>query len=223
MKAILLKSMIGIILFSIITGCSNQKAEKKSNSQKDISTSLDLKEGTYEYVILDDSLKENLIKKGAKIAKLTASSLQKALKNAIKEDGLEYAIEICNIDALNITDSISESESVKIKRLAKKYRNTVNETDSTESELFKSYILEWLGGRQLNPKIIPNDNGHPVYYNPIYVGKLCLNCHGETGKNIDSNLAKFINELYPDDKATNFKQGQLRGMWSITFTEYKVK
>jgi len=223
MKAILLKSIIGIILFSLITGCSNQKAEKKSNSQKDISTSLDLKEGIYEYVVLDDSLKEYLIKKGAKIAKLTASSLQKALKNAIREDGLVYAIEICNIDALNITDSISKSESVEIKRLAKKYRNPVNETDSVESELFKSYILEWLGGRPLNPKIIPNKNGNPVYYNPIYVEKLCLNCHGEIGKNIDSKLAKFINELYPEDRATKFKQGQLRGMWSITFTEYKVK
>jgi len=223
MKAILLKSIIGIILFFIITGCSNQKAEKKSNSQKNISTSLDLKEGTYEYIVLDDSLKKELIKKGAKIAKLTASHLQKTLKNAIKEDGLEYAIEICNIDALNLTDSISKSESVQIKRLAKKYRNPVNETDSAESELFKSYILEWLGGRQLNPKIIPDDNGHPVYYNPIYVDKLCLNCHGEIGTNIESKLAKLINELYPDDKATNFKQGQLRGMWSITFTKYKVK
>ena len=223
MRAIFLKLLIGIIFFSLIIGCSNQKSEKKSDHQKDISTSANLQDGTYEYVILDDSLKKELIKRGSKIAKLTASSLQKALKNAIREDGLVYAIEICNIDALNITDSISESESVKIKRLAKKYRNPVNETDSAESELFKSYILEWLGGRQLNPKIIPDDNGHPVYYNPIYVGKLCLNCHGEIGTNIDSKLAKLINELYPEDKATNFKQGQLRGMWSITFTEYKVK
>ena len=223
MKALLLKSVISIIFFSLIIGCSNQKSEKKSDHQKDISTSINLQNESYEYVILDDSLKEKLIKRGSKIAKLTASSLQKALKNAITEDGLEYAIEICNIDALNITDSISESESVQIKRLAKKYRNPVNETDSAESELFKSYILEWLGGRQLNPKIIPDDNGHPVYYSPIYVGKLCLNCHGEIGTNIDSKLAKLINELYPEDKATNFKQGQLRGMWSISFTEYKVK
>jgi len=223
MKALLLKSVIGIIFFSLIIGCSNQKSEKKSDHQKDISTSINLQNESYEYVILDDSLKKGLIKRGSKIAKLTASSLQKALKNAIKEDGLEYAIEICNIDALNITDSISESESVQIKRLAKKYRNPVNETDSAESELFKSYILEWLGGRLLNPKIIPNKNGNPVYYNPIYVDKLCLNCHGEIGTNIDSKLAKLINELYPEDKATNFKQGQLRGMWSITFTEYKVK
>ena len=223
MRTTLLKSVIGIIFFSFIIGCSNQKSEKKSDPENVISTSANLQDGTYNYVILDDSLKEELIERGSKIAKLTASSLQKALKNAIREDGLEYAIEICNIYALDITDSISESESVLIKRLAKKYRNPVNETDSAESELFKSYILEWLGGRQLNPKIIPDNNGHPVYYSPIYVGKLCLNCHGEPGTNIDSKLAKSINELYPEDKATNFKQGQLRGMWSISFTEYKVK
>ncbi len=223
MRTMFLKFVIGIIFFSLIIGCSNQKSEKKSDHQKDISTSANLQDGTYEYIILDDSLKESLIKRGSKIAKLTASYLQKALKNAIMEDGLEYSIEICNIDALNITDSISESESVQIKRLAKKYRNPVNKTDSAESELFNSYISDLHGEKQLNPKIIPDDNGHPVYYNPIYVGELCLNCHGESGKNIDSKLAKVINELYPEDKATNFKQGQLRGMWSITFTEYKVK
>ena len=217
---------IVLVTFSLFqSGCAYQKANKETKEvpQKETSATNSESDNTAEYIVLNDSIKNVLVIRGKDIARETTSVLQKHLKKAIKESGLEYAVDFCHTKAMELTDSISRAESVTVRRLAKKYRNPVNETDPEESELFKSYILEWLGGRPLSPKIIPDKDGHPVFYNPMYVGTVCLNCHGVPGKNITSELMNTINELYPEDKATNFKKGQPRGMWAITFTEFKIK
>ena len=209
----------------ILSGCTHQKANKRAEKepQKELSATESETGNTHEYIVLNDSVKKMLIIRGKDIARKTTSVMQKHLKKAIKENGLEYAVNFCKTKAMELTDSISKAETATVRRLAKKYRNPDNETDPEESELFKSYILDWLGGRPLSPKIIPDKEGHPVFYEPIYVGTVCLNCHGEPGMNIPPELMNTISELYPGDKATNFKKGQLRGMWAITFPEYKIK
>ena len=51
---------------------------------------------------------------------------------------------------------------------------------------------------------------------------LCLNCHGEPGKEINESTLEKINSLYPEDKAIDFKVGDLRGMWSIEMPKKEV-
>ncbi|MDT8310266.1 MAG: DUF3365 domain-containing protein [Methylophaga sp.] len=41
---------------------------------------------------------------------------------------------------------------------------------------------------------------------------VCLTCHGE---NIAAGLQAEINRLYPTDQATGFKQGDIRGAFSV--------
>jgi hypothetical protein len=206
----------------ILAGCSNHDAGNSKNEQPGSDQAKTVQEET-NYIVLNDSMKRVLIKRGKEVSKITAGVLQKHLKAAVKEGDMPYAIKFCNSKAMELTDSVSKAESVIVRRLAKKYRNPLNETDSTESEIFKAYIIEWLGSKPLKPQIIPDEEGHPVFYNPIRVGTLCLNCHGTPGKNITPELEKTILELYPDDKAMGFKKGWLRGMWAITFPEYTVK
>lgn len=219
MKNIILKTLIFIVLSLLIAACCNQNSgTENDNQQTATETAVDQNES----VILDDSLKVVLTNKGIEIAVLTTSALQKALKGAIQEGGLEYAIKFCNLEALEITDSISEMESVAVKRVAKKYRNPLNEMNDLENDLFASYVSQLQNEQSLHPVIMADSKGHPVFYQPIYTGALCLNCHGEMGTNINAELAGTIQKLYPEDQATGFKEGQLRGMWAITFTEMKV-
>jgi hypothetical protein len=60
--------------------------------------------------------------------------------------------------------------------------------------------------------------GRDVFYAPIVIPMdTCLQCHGEPGRDItEANLA-LIRSLYPDDAATGFRLGQLRGLWKVTF------
>lgn len=205
-----------IALAILLGGCMNQTGKSKEKVEKNNKSEISS-------TVLSDNLKSTLIKRGDSIAKHAQVAFQRALRAAIQSGGMEYAIGFCNLEALPITDSVSELQQANIKRLAKKNRNLLNATNEVESEIYKTYIIEWLDGKVLQPKVIPNESGHPVYYKVIRIQPLCLNCHGVPGQDITPDLAKKIVELYPEDKAINFKNGELRGMWAIEFPEYSVQ
>ncbi len=46
---------------------------------------------------------------------------------------------------------------------------------------------------------------------------MCLNCHGTAGVQVKENTLAKIHQLYPEDRAMNFKEGDLRGVWHIIF------
>lgn len=211
------KFFIGLFTLTLLLGgCVNQTGKTKEKKDKNEKTGV----GT---IVLTDSLKSILVQRGDNIAKHAQAAFQVALKGAIQSGGMGYAIGFCNIEALPITDSVSELKQANIKRLAKKNRNPLNATNEAESEIYKAYILEWLNGQVLQARIIPNEEGHPVYYRPIGIQPLCLNCHGVPGQEIPPDLAEKIVELYPEDRAIDFKNGELRGMWAIEFPEYTVQ
>jgi len=44
-----------------------------------------------------------------------------------------------------------------------------------------------------------------------------LQCHGEPGKDIQAENLTLLHQVYPDDKATGYKLGDLRGIWRVRF------
>ena len=60
-------------------------------------------------------------------------------------------------------------------------------------------------------------NGKRVfrYMKAIPTGPICLNCHGGA---LTPDVSAKLKELYPDDKATGFKIGDLRGAFTVTLT-----
>lgn len=212
MNSILLKSLLSIMIALLIGSCCTQSSKTENTDAHKPMLNL----------TINDSLQKVLLDKGTKITNLAGKSLKKSLQNAIQKDGLEYAIDFCNVKAIPITDSVSQLESVQIKRVSDKYRNPLNEPNSLEKDMLQSYANDLYNDLELKPVIHINTDGNPVYFNPIIVGALCLNCHGEVGKTVNSELAKVIKTHYPQDKATGYNEGQLRGMWVITFNGLKV-
>ncbi len=218
MKRILIFSLLVTIL---ISSCHNQN-QKKEKTQKKEYTPVAIHPDKVTNIVLDDSIRNMLLERGRELAGITQLKLKQELRKAIKQGGILNAISFCNKRAMEITDSISLAEKVYIKRLAKKYRNPVNDMSEDESKIYKAYIINHLSKKWSPAMITWNKKGQPVYYNPIVVDALCLKCHGAPGTDIKPEVAEKIAELYPDDKATNFRAGDLRGMWSITFPEYMV-
>lgn len=218
----LLLFLLGIFLSFSCCNTSNKTNSKTAKAEKKAYHPVVIQPDTTIYIVLNDSIREALTTQGKQISIMAKQAIKSALQSAIKEGGLEYALEYCNLNALPITDSVSIIENVQIKRLAKKNRNPLNATDENESNIYKSYVIKWIGGEYMYPMVIPGKNNHPVYFDPMLVEALCLNCHGTVGEQINPELAKKIAELYPDDKAIDFKAGELRGMWSITFLDYVI-
>ena len=58
-------------------------------------------------------------------------------------------------------------------------------------------------------EIIKDKNNNKfIYVKAIRIKEVCLNCHGS---NINNDLKKEIQKLYPDDKAINYKLNDIRG------------
>ena len=54
-----------------------------------------------------------------------------------------------------------------------------------------------------------------IGYYPIITNQSCLQCHGNTKKDIKPKVLEKIDLLYPKDLAINYKNNELRGIWVI--------
>lgn len=137
-----------------------------------------------------------------------ASSLKKALKQGLKE-GPHQALSVCKDQAPAIAKKISDA-SIKVGRVSHKPRNSLN----IAQQWMREPIERYLKGKEKSPiykvKLSNNENG---YLKPIKTGVLCLTCHGQ---NIEPSLLKKIKQLYPNDQAIGFKQGDIRGFFYAT-------
>lgn len=211
-----------ILMLSLVSCMNNQAGQKEEVIVKKEYTPAIIKPDTIIYIRLDDSIRQVIKKRGKKIVYTTGFALKKELKLAIRAGGPMHAVSFCYTRAMEITDSISLEYQLKIKRLATKNRNPLNAMDENETNLFKSYVINYIGGQGPSETISWNDEGNPVYYYPMYVDPVCLNCHGTVGKEVNPEVAHKIAQLYPEDKATGFMKGDLRGLWAITFPEYRI-
>jgi hypothetical protein len=164
---------------------------------------------------IDQAINEEFIIKGKEIASSAFLSLSGELAKAVKHGGLENALSYCNINALSLTDSLSNAHNVDIKRTSLKFRNPLNKPTDREVEILNQYALEKENG-QIMQAIIDDEAERKTFYAPIIMQAQCIKCHGAK-----SNISIYnsIVKLYPNDLATDYKQGDLRGMWSISFNK----
>lgn len=166
----------------------------------------------------NDFDKEKYLKLGKETAQATGKVLLKNVKKTIKEQGPFEAISFCNMQAYPITDSLSKMHQANIKRVAIKFRNTDNKANEQEQEIINKYIKQLSQNKEL--KALVEKSGNTInFYAPIKVQKACLTCHGSVGTAISDTLYSHIKGLYPSDLAVNFKEDELRGIWSISFKE----
>jgi hypothetical protein len=153
-------------------------------------------------------------KKGKEIAMASFKALSGELQQALADSGVAHALKYCNMAALPITDSLAEVHQASIRRTALRYRNPANAPGQDERRMLEQYQVQKAGGQQLKP-VVETKGDKVVFYGPIMLKPLCLNCHGTPGKEIAEADHQLIKELYPQDQAINFAINDLRGMWSI--------
>lgn len=153
---------------------------------------------------------------GQGLAAATFRSLSEQLSGAIEEGGIPHALEFCSVQAIPLTEELSLEYDTRIRRASHKPRNPQNRADEDEFRVIESYIEAIETESELTPQIIRADE-HICYFAPIRVSMdLCIQCHGNPGTDIDEEHLTLIRSLYPDDEATGFSMGDLRGIWSIT-------
>ena len=145
------------------------------------------------------------------------SGLMAALGQALKEGGPAKAIGVCRDKAPALAAEISEEEGLAVRRTSLRVRNPANAPDAWEREVldgFQKRLLNGEGGSTLEFSEITAVEGQPTvrYMKAILVAEPCLGCHGET---LEADVAAAIARAYPQDRATGFKAGELRGAFSV--------
>ena len=99
-----------------------------------------------------------------------------------------------------------------------KLRNPLNEPDPWELKVMQEFEKRKAAGEEIKmleyAEIVTTDGKKQFrYMKAIPTEKLCLPCHGS---DIEPDDAATLNKFYPHDQATEFKEGDIRGAFTIT-------
>jgi cytochrome c len=159
------------------------------------------------------SAEDKAIQKGNEVSSALLQKLGGELKTQLQTSGAMGALHFCSQNALILTENVAKESKTSIKRLTTLPRNPVNKASFEEASLLSEWDKLVKSGQPLPTHKLVTTNNTVVYYKPILINnEACLKCHG----NVEGDLAKAIKAAYPEDKATGYKMGDLRGMIAVT-------
>lgn len=153
------------------------------------------------------------------ISKELGANLKAQLQNAIKAGGPIAALNVCHTAAGPIAADLTAKYQGHVGRTALKVRNPKNKPDAFETKILERFTKEARDGadpKTLEYAEIVDQSGKRTfrYMKAIpMVEKPCAACHGAA---IKPKVLDRIRALYPDDQATGFKPGGIRGAFTIT-------
>jgi hypothetical protein len=148
-----------------------------------------------------------------------ARALKSELVSAMQSGGVIEAIEVCNTRAVTISENVSAKNNMNLSRVSLKTRNPGNAPNQWQAEVLHSLEARNKAGESPGEltwhEVANTDNGQVFrFMKAIPTGALCLQCHGE---NIAPAVAIKLAELYPDDQATGYREGDIRGAFVVTY------
>lgn len=156
--------------------------------------------------------------RGVALAAQAFGVLSSNLLTALSQGGVSNALQFCSTAARPLTASIADTNQIVIRRISHQARNPANRAGAAELAVLDGFRATLAAGEPVAPLVQTNAAGGATFFAPIVLNNpLCLNCHGQPGLEIKLEHQKIIRELYPEDQATGFKLGDLRGLWRIDF------
>ena len=143
--------------------------------------------------------------------------LKTVLQGTIMAAGPVEAIKVCRTSAPGIANRLSQEQGWDVARTSQKVRNPDNAPDAWEQKILAQWqdkIARGAPVQNMKASELVTENGVTVYryMSAIPTGNMCLNCHGSS---IAGPVLNTIHDLYPNDQATGFKEGELRGAFSL--------
>ena len=161
---------------------------------------------------------------GAAAARVLMTTLQANLVTSMEEGGPVQAIEFCTTAALALTDSVSHSlgDGISIKRVSERHRNPENAPDASEIEAIRHFEAALADNGALPDDWVQvTPAGELRFYKPLTIAPPCRNCHGDP-TSMDPRVVEVLQASYPDDQATGYEVGDLRGLIRVSVSEERV-
>lgn len=158
-----------------------------------------------------------LQKEARSLAQTFQGQLKPALKKGMQTGGPSHAIEVCKSQAPQIAKQLSQQSGWQIQRVSLKPRGANGSPDQWEEATLNKFNAELEAGKDVKTieygEMIENDGQTTYrYMKAISTAKLCLTCHGT---NLNKDVQQTLDKLYPNDQATGFNAGDIRGAFSF--------
>jgi hypothetical protein len=147
------------------------------------------------------------------------AALKKELMSAMGAGGPVAAISVCHLEAPKIADRLADAHSKKgftLGRTSDRVRSPKNAPNDWQKRgLAEIERRLAVGESPAKVEVYDEADGRFRYLSPIMTGDLCVTCHGAK-EAIPAPLLDQIEALYPEDRATGFSVGELRGAFVVT-------
>jgi hypothetical protein len=151
------------------------------------------------------------------LAKAFLGQLQPELGKAMKSGGPVHAVDICHDKAPQIARDLSQTSGWDVNRVSLKPRAATAQPDAWETATLKWFEQEAAAGRDVKTlekfEIVKQEGqSHYRYMKAIPTAEVCLTCHGAA---VPAPVTEKLHQLYPQDQATGYQLGQIRGAFSF--------
>lgn len=150
--------------------------------------------------------------------KQLAGALQAELKAAMQSGGPVAAISACNTRAMPITEKVSKQQDLHVSRVSLRNRNPANAPNDWQTAVLENFQQQESDGKDVNTltwtDTVDVGSGKEFrFMKAIPTGEVCLACHGTT---LTPEISSTLVKLYPQDRATGFSVGDIRGAFVVT-------
>lgn len=145
------------------------------------------------------------------------ASLRTALRARMQQDGPLGAIDFCQQQAPGIAAEVSAKHGIAVGRTALRLRNPANAPRDWQQPVLEDFQSRFEAGTPAADLAVAMSEGLPEgvalrAMRGIPTEPACQLCHGVT---VAPTIAEAIAARYPDDRATGFAVGDLRGaIWA---------
>lgn len=169
--------------------------------------------------VLADDIQAKYLEDSRKTALEFMQKLGATLKQQLESGGAESAVGVCKQYAPALAAEYSGDGRV-VKRVSLKPRNqTLGIPDAWEKQTLEGFDHELTGGKPIasmeKSTVVETAEGRWFrYMKAIPTQPMCLQCHGQPYQ-ISDGVKALLAKDYPDDKATGYSAGAVRGAVSI--------
>lgn len=182
-------SLIGLSVIATVVIVSAVSSSESSRETVDATPLSDLTE-------IQQKQETKALKAQYKFLNTLQLELQQVMPDASK------AIDVCRKRTDLLANSISQTMNIRMGWTSSKIRNLNNISPSWAKDLINQNHQQVL--------FVSLPNRELGVLKPIMTDSICINCHGKQNE-IEPDVFSEILNLYPDDAATGFSEGEVRG------------
>ncbi len=146
------------------------------------------------------------------------TQLQGELQKAIAAGGAVGAIDVCARVSPEMEAHIAAERGVIFRRISDRPRNPDHAADEWERAQLQRWQATLQAGGEPAPVHERTPDGLRVMAPIVLRNATCLKCHGAAGS-IDAATRAALASRYPADQAVGYKLGDLRGAFSLTYSD----